>query len=149
MTGLAFTVQGTPRPQPRPRFVSAGGRVRAVSTASHQVQFWRNLVQREVRAAVLNARLEPLSGPLSVAMVFGFAPPKSDPGRSGPHTQRPDADNLAKLVMDVMQSARVFADDAQISELRAAKLWTPRPGLAVTVQPVSASGLGALAALVL
>ena len=147
MTGLFFTVQGTPRPQPRPRFVR--GRRKPVSVTSAQVQLWRTLVLREVRAAVQAAELEPLSGPLSVAMVFGFAPPKSDPGRSGPHTQRPDADNLAKLVMDVMQSARVFGDDAQISELRAAKLWTPRPGLAVTVQPVSASGLGALAALVL
>ena len=132
MSGLAFTVAGTPRPQPRPRFVRAGSRIRVVSTVAPQIQLWRTLVLRAVRQAVQGS--EPLAGPLSVELLFRFEPPKSDPGRSGPHTQKPDADNLAKLVLDVMQAGRAFADDAKVAQLTVLKVWGPAAGVGVTVR---------------
>lgn len=133
--GLAFRVAGTPRPQPRPRFVRAGSRIRAVSTVAPQVQLWRTLVLRAVRQAVASS--EPLRGALEVELVFTFAPPRTAEGRSRigqPHTQRPDADNLAKLVLDVMQAGRAFADDAKVARLTVVKAWGEDQGAAVTVR---------------
>jgi Holliday junction resolvase RusA-like endonuclease len=69
-----------------------------------------------------------------VELLFRFEPPKSDPGRSGPHTQKPDADNLAKLVLDVMQAGRAFADDAKVAQLTVLKVWGPAAGVGVTVR---------------
>jgi Holliday junction resolvase RusA-like endonuclease len=128
-------VAGIPRPQPRPRFVRAGSKIRAVSTASDLVKIWRLRVLRAVIHAVSGS--EPLSGALEVELVFTFAPPRTAEGRSRigqPHTQRPDADNLAKLVLDVMQAGRAFADDAKVARLTVVKAWGEDQGAAVTVR---------------
>jgi Holliday junction resolvase RusA-like endonuclease len=79
---------------------------------------------------------EPLSGPLAASITARFALPKSAKGRVY-HTQRPDADNVAKAVLDalmpehkkrrgerVMTWPGVIMDDAQIVHLRASKEWS-------------------------
>lgn len=78
----------------------------------------------------------PLAGPLAATIVARFALPKSAKGRTY-HTQRPDADNVAKAVLDalmpefkkrrgerVMVWPGVIMDDAQIVHLRASKEWS-------------------------
>lgn len=79
---------------------------------------------------------DPLSGPLQVNVWADFALPKRAKDRAF-HTQRPDADNIAKAVLDALmpqwrkrKSERVMiwpgviSDDAQVVDLRCKKKWS-------------------------
>lgn len=50
-----------------------------------------------------------------------------------PHTARPDADNLVKSLLDALTRAGVWADDAQVWDLRVRKWRGARPRWAVFV----------------
>lgn len=133
--GLPFTfsVAGTPRPQPRPRFV--GGR--AVSTAEPKAKLWRLAVDRAVRAALANtqASLPLFRGAVRLRCVFTFKPPPGKQDRLGsPHTHKPDASNLLKLIEDVMEDAAVFANDSAVSAPAPEKWWGSQPGVVVIVE---------------
>lgn len=133
---LVFQVAGTPRPQPRPRF----SRGRVVSTADPKAKLWRQEVERACRLALANAgTTKPMfKGAVRLSCTFTFAPPPSKRDRIGqPHTHKPDASNLLKLVEDVMEAAGVFANDSQIVEPVVAKWWGAKPGLAVLVEDAS------------
>lgn len=67
-------------------------------------------------------------GPVSVRMVFTFAPIASKPELlRTPHTHKPDASNLLKLVEDVMEACGVFKSDSQIARGPPEKWWGERP----------------------
>lgn len=128
---LAFEVSGTPRPQPRPRFV--GGRV--ISTVSPGVKVWRALMRRAILKAMDG--LSPFGGPVSLEAEFRFRAPANALDRIGkPHTQRPDGDNLVKAMMDEMQAAGVFGDDSTVASLTVSKRWSANPGCGVCVREV-------------
>ena len=59
-----------------------------------------------------------------------------------PHTERPDADNLVKSILDAMTRAGVWEDDAQVYELRVRKFRTSRPRWTVRVRFGGAGFLG-------
>jgi len=69
--------------------------------------------------------------PVAILMCFSMPRPKSHFGAKGlkasapvHHSGKPDADNLAKLVMDqITKSGRVWRDDSQVVSLRVEKLW--------------------------
>jgi Holliday junction resolvase RusA-like endonuclease len=125
-----LNVPGIPRPQPRPRFVKG----RVVSTADANARRWISSV---VRVAAETARVKgKAEGPLSVCLGFTF--PTRDAKRWGlPHLHRPDADNLAKLVLDAAMKAGLIADDATVSCLAIRKTWgrVGEEGLAMTLGP--------------
>lgn len=77
----------------------------------------------------------PFGGPVEVDLLFLFAKPKSN--KSAYHTQRPDADNLAKTVTDAMNGI-VYKDDSQIVSIRARKEWAVdgESRIVVKVRPV-------------
>jgi Holliday junction resolvase RusA-like endonuclease len=85
--------------------------------------------------------LPPFDGPVSVDCRFVFPVAKSwskakkAAALSGElrHTQKPDIDNLAKLVTDSINE-RAYADDAQIVALLAHKLWGNVPATYVTLE---------------
>ena len=136
MKSFVFNVAGTPRPQPRPRFV--GGRV--VSTADPKAKLWRLAIDRACRAAIkASQRALPLfDGAVRLYVVFTFVPPASQMQRIGtPHTHKPDASNLLKLVEDVMEAAGVFANDSKISRAEPVKWWGAEPGVQVLVECAS------------
>jgi Holliday junction resolvase RusA-like endonuclease len=126
---IMVQIMGHPRPQPRPRFVNG----RVISTADANAKVWR--------AAVMNAanRLHgmssiPLKGPLQFSMAFVFPTPKED--RHGkPHTQVPDVDNLAKLILDAMQDAGVLENDSAVSSMELSKSWGPKGGVVIYMGP--------------
>lgn len=69
---------------------------------------------------------------------MGFDMPTKDKKRWGlPHTLRPDADNLAKLVLDCLMRAGLFDDDAAVSCLVVRKTWegVSLAGVSLTVAP--------------
>jgi Holliday junction resolvase RusA-like endonuclease len=123
---LSVYVRGTPRPQPRPRFV--GGRV--VSTVSAGAKAWRAAVTTAARRAVQS--MGGVSGPVSLGVRFDM--PTREPGRWGkPHAMRPDADNLLKLVMDCLTRAGVWGDDCQVVAVQCYKVWARDGGAAVVI----------------
>lgn len=78
----------------------------------------------------------PMTGPLSVALTFNLPTPKH--GRPV-WTSRPDAENLAKGLLDAWNGV-LWVDDEQVIRLLIEKQWVigDRPGVAVTVIPVMA-----------
>ena len=77
---------------------------------------------------------EPFTGALSLTIAFCFpyrkAETKLNKGKQHlPHTSRPDCDNLAKALIDAMQKANWFKDDAIVNELRVTKCYSQRQGL--------------------
>lgn len=74
------------------------------------------------------AMKERLEGPIEVMVTAYFKPAKSwsrakaNLAMGKPHTQKPDADNLLKLVLDACNGV-VYADDAQVARMSIAKRW--------------------------
>jgi Holliday junction resolvase RusA-like endonuclease len=134
---VTFTVRGTPRPKSRPRFV---GR-RVISTANPHEKLWKKAVETAALSVVM-WRGDPIpifTGPVRVRMVFTFEPPKSERDRIGTaHTQKPDADNISKLVLDAMVRARVLADDSLVAALPVEKWWGERAGVVVIAEQIDA-----------
>lgn len=122
-----FTVLGTPRPKSRPRFVKG----RVVSSVDKNEKIWRRLVESEVARLSHDA---PIDYPVAIDMEFWFA--TKDPDRVGrPHAQRPDKDNLEKLVLDVLTKKGVIKDDALVVTGRTAKMWAMMSGVDVAIYP--------------
>lgn len=154
---LDITVYGDPAPQGSKRYLGVGsqGRVR-MAESSKRVEPWR----ADIRAAIerkwqpvkdAGGRL-PYGGPVTVHLEFYLLRPAGHwgtgrnshllrPGApSHPHG-KPDVDKLARAVLDAIGSTGlVWADDAQVVQLSAIKIYCPRggqPGCHITVRSAS------------
>jgi Holliday junction resolvase RusA-like endonuclease len=122
-------IPGTPRPQPRPRF--AKGRV--IATADPLAQRWTHAVEFYAKQTINN-----LGGPnlirhylgdkgeaIRADMYFLFPTQPRNAERYGlPHLKVPDADNLAKLILDAfVRRGLILGDDSRVSELYVRKNW--------------------------
>ena len=75
-----------------------------------------------------------MAGPLAVYFIFSM--PTKDKDRHGhPHTFVPDADNLAKLALDVAVKAGLIPDDRAVSLLIVRKTWAKDAGMVMTITP--------------
>jgi Holliday junction resolvase RusA-like endonuclease len=117
-------VDGIPRPQPRPRFV----RGRVISCVDANAKRWISAV--EAKARELRHQDAPLKGGLFVGLDFTF-PAGKGRQEGEPHTSRPDADNLAKLVLDALMRAGLIGDDAVVSCLMIRKSYGAKPGVLI------------------
>lgn len=140
MHRLKFTVPGPPRGKGRPRFAKVGGYVRTYTDAA--TASYENLVALAASEARNGAA--PMAGPVTVHMRFAFQRPKSD--RKRPiagivpyHAKRPDLDNLVKAVLDGINQAGVWTDDAQVAEVTALKVYG-EPGCTVLVRVLDEGG---------
>ena len=124
---VMLNIEGTPRPQPRPRFV----RGKVVSTADANAKRWKDSIRAAGKMAA-EARGMVDAGAVAIVMRFDMPTPKPD--RHGrPHTFRPDADNLAKLALDAVMDAGLLKDDAAVSTLVVTKTWAAKGGLVMTI----------------
>ena len=142
---ITFTLDIDPQGEARGRATSIGGHARIYTPKK----------TRAYRAHVA-ALAEPyrptelLSGSLSVEIVAMFARPaymRRRSKRTGellggwpeqpmPHTSKPDADNVAKAILDALKAW--WGDDAQVSDLRIRKRWASADGcgsVQVTIRP--------------
>ncbi len=123
-------VPGTPKPQPRPRAFArkmGNGAYAARCYDAGTAEGWKSAIASTLRE---HLPASPLTGPVSVSLMFIFPRPKGHRGKTGlkdsapwAHTQRPDVDNLSKAVLDCMTTIGVWADDGQISGLNVWKAW--------------------------
>jgi len=133
MSTLAFTVAGEPKGQPRPRaFARKMGSIHVARFYDSDVaDEWKRAVQIVVLDASIVHKWPLTLGPVAISMCFSLPRPKSHFGAKGlkasaplHHSGKPDADNLAKLVMDqITKSGRIWRDDSQVVSLRVEKLW--------------------------
>ena len=133
MSTLAFTITGEPKGQPRPRaFARKMGAVHVARFYDSDVaDEWKRAVQIVVLDASIVHKWPLTLGPVAISMCFSLPRPKSHFGANGlkprapvHHSGKPDADNLAKLVMDqITKSGKVWRDDSQVVSLRVEKLW--------------------------
>jgi Holliday junction resolvase RusA-like endonuclease len=146
---LTFRVVGDPVPAQRPRFTSRG----RVHPARAPIP-WMDDVRACAMAALRSSGTvtPPTRSPVAVELEFVFRRPKSH-WRTGKHSarlrdrapmshqQRPDADNLAKAVLDAIGPwgdlpALVWWDDSQVVHLTVWKRWAELgedPGVCVTI----------------
>ncbi len=146
---IQFTVHGDPKPQPRPRAFSRNGTARVYDP--HTAEGWKSAIADAARP---HCPREPWRGPVEVKLSFTFKRPKKH-FRQGKHadllrddvpyyhTKKPDADNLAKAVLDAMTLLGFWKDDSQVVALAVMKQYGPDPGVIVEVsdlarQPVTA-----------
>lgn len=71
---------------------------------------------------------EPFDVPLSVSFVFCFKHSK----KRGPHTSRPDQDNLVKAVSDACNGI-LWDDDCLIAHANVLKVWDDEDFVSITV----------------
>ncbi len=132
MTSITFTVPGKPFAKQRPRATRQG----RVYTPAATVSFERTVGQ------IATAHFpQPMQGPLRVTIYATFEVPQSlskkqrETRLHRPHTQRPDLDNCMKAILDGLNRI-AFADDGQVYEITARKVWGLTPQTVVTVESV-------------
>lgn len=135
---IAFFAPGDPKGQPRPRAFARGGHARVFDPGT--AEGWKSAVALAAREHVRT----PLDGALRVEMLFTFRRPKGH-YRTGKnshvlrddaptfHTSKPDADNLAKAVLDALTTLGAWRDDAQVSTLIVTKDYGDTPGVRVEI----------------
>lgn len=125
-----FTIPGKPFAKQRPRSTRQG----RVYTPAETVSFERTVGQ--IAAMHFPA---PIVGPVKVEMVAVFETPASWSKKAkaermnAPHTQRPDLDNCQKAILDGLNRI-AFADDGQVAQISARKVWGLTAQTIVTVE---------------
>jgi Holliday junction resolvase RusA-like endonuclease len=137
---IAITVHGTPAPQGSKRAIVRGGRAHLIESSHDRVKSWRQAV---VDAALGEDWMQ-LRGPVEVDVTFRLKRPKGhyrtgrnahllrDGAPAYPATM-PDLDKLLRATMDALTAAGVWADDAQVVTVTAAKTYG-QPGADITVR---------------
>ena len=124
---LFLIVPGEPVGQPRHRVCTVGGRGRLYLPKSHPVHAFKTAI----RVAFISEakRWRTIQGPVHVGIHAWFAMPASwskkkrsaHAGRY--HTQKPDADNITKAVLDALTDCGAWVDDAQVASCQLVKRW--------------------------
>ena len=117
MASVSFEVWGKVRGKGRPRFARGGHAYTPKGTRDYE---------RAIREAFENAPgrpPEPFSGPIAVCIMTYRQLPKSAPKSviREPDMHKPDADNVAKIVLDALNGV-AWLDDAQVTSLTVVKL---------------------------
>lgn len=140
---ISFWVSGEPKGQPRPRAFARkmGGKFVARVFDAGTAEAWKGAVAAE---AAQHKPSAPISGPVRLRINFFMPRPKGHFVAGKPerglkigapyrHVGKPDADNLAKAVMDALtQCGWFWVDDAQVAVLTVVKSYNE-----------SANGIGA------
>jgi Holliday junction resolvase RusA-like endonuclease len=112
---------------------------------SDEADAWKRAVDLGIEREQIVSLVDPV-GAFEVKLTFFFRRPKSHYGKGGHvkasapvcHVSKPDADNLAKLVLDrITRGGQIWRDDSQVAKLHVEKYWAitdARIGVYVCVQ---------------
>ena len=150
MSTLHFFIRGEPKGQPRPRaFARKMGAIHVARFYDSDVaDAWKRAVYLGVVEAANKAGWQVTTGPVSVTLRFAMPRPKSHFGAKGlkpsapqAHVGKPDADNLAKAILDqATKTERVWRDDSQVVEMHVVKGWAFEQDAGCVVEIALASG---------
>jgi Holliday junction resolvase RusA-like endonuclease len=139
---LSRTIYGIPKAQPRARAFAFKGKARMYDPGTAEA--WKG----DVAAQTKELHGRNLQGCMHVQMYFFMARPKShyrsngvDLKPSSPrlyYAKKPDADNLAKAVLDALTALNVWGDDDQVVILDVTKTWSggQRSGCHLTIYTI-------------
>ncbi len=138
-----FKYNGEPVGKGRPRVTARGGKFAHAYTPRKTKDF-EDAVRFEFMAST--SEKMPVYGkdtPLRADMVFAFTVPKSYTKKrrraclSGEemHCKKPDADNVAKAVLDSL-TGFAFEDDASVVYLNLEKIYSEEPYVEVKIYPL-------------
>jgi len=127
---IKLVVLGEPKAQARHRHFTKGTFSGTYDPSKNAKETFASILQRE-------APKEPISGPISLELVFYMSRPRNHykTGKnsemlkdSAPeyHSGRPDLDNLTKFVQDSLNKI-YYRDDALICQLTAKKIYSENP----------------------
>ncbi len=128
MKQLSFFAPGIPKGQPRVRAFVRGRHAGVYDPGS--ADDWKACVMIAAKRAMSDNATRPMfTGPLRLVLVFVFPRPKSHmtskglikPSAPAWHTGKPDFDNTAKAVADVLTQAQMWQDDAQVCSVSMTK----------------------------
>ena len=143
MRKIEFFVPGAPVGKGRPRAARRGAGV--VMFTPEKTADYEALVSATAATALAGAMRigtsQLLDGPLAAMLEMQFPVPASwSKARRARalagaewHTSKPDADNVAKAVLDACNGV-VFRDDAQVVMLVATKAFSDEPGVRVVIR---------------
>ena len=130
---VKLVIPGDPVGKARPRMTRTGHVYTPSKTRSYEAHI-QDLWRRRIDATL------PTGQPVRVLIEAFFAVPKSVSKKrratmeGAPYTHKPDADNVAKAVLDALNGV-AFEDDSRICDLRATKRYTlDEPRVEVTLE---------------
>jgi len=132
---LKMQIIGNPITKLRPRFTKKGI---AYDSQKLEKQATACLVMQQMAQ---NRQIKRYSGPIEVNMTFHTPIPKSWSQKRRmavigmPDTRRPDIDNFAKFILDVMNRL-VYEDDSLITTLHCEKVYSDEPRTEIYIQEV-------------
>lgn len=127
MTEISFRVHGYPAPKGSKRHVGNGRLIES----SKKLPAWMQAVKQE---AAKNKPTSPIDGPTAVHMDFYLPAPKR-PRYSVPAV-KPDADKLARSILDSIEQAGILTNDSRVTHLTATKHYADHhnpPGAHITI----------------
>jgi len=123
---LEFEIPGQPRGKGRPRFANGHA---YTDQATREYEDFVCFCTRQ--AMQFEDDDFPWNCPIGLDLMFYMHRPNHP--RFPLPAVRPDLDNLVKSVVDGMQLAQLFTDDARIVELQTGKVYADAPGVIVRV----------------
>jgi Holliday junction resolvase RusA-like endonuclease len=125
---VEIDIPGEPVAQGRPRFSTVTTRSGQTFTSAYdpaKSRNWKAMARDYAEQAMLRMGRKPVSDLLEVEVRAYFTCPKSDHRKTAPrplrrHGKKPDAENVAKAVLDAMEGV-VYFNDSQVSDLLAFK----------------------------
>lgn len=136
---IQFTVLGCPVGKGRPKFSTFNGQATAYTPA--KTVNYENLVKLSVQQQQKGLKPFDKDVPLQAHIIAYFPIPKSTSKKKREamlngeiyHTKKPDADNLAKAVLDALNGI-AFYDDAQVCELIVQKWYSDNPRVEISIK---------------
>ena len=140
---IYFKYKGEPIGKGRPRVSRRGNFVHTYTPEKTRT------FEEAIRFEFLSGNCEkkpvfPKDVPIKVEMTFAFSVPKSYSKKKRAaclngtiqHTHKPDADNVAKSVLDAIQGeGGAFVDDSQVTMLILEKIYAEEPYVEVRIYP--------------
>lgn len=133
MSGVTFTVHGTPTPQGSTKaFVNKRtGHAQITYDNAATLGSWR----QDIAARAQDAGVALIDGPVQVRATFGFLRPASVTAKKRPlPVVKPDIDKLVRALLDAL-TGLAYHDDAQVVSLDVVKVYAAAPGLRCHVAP--------------
>lgn len=133
-------VPGIPVPQGSKKPIPG----RMIEVAGHRLTQWRTSIGWHAKAAGW-ARDPILAGPVRVDLRFVLARPKTHGSLTEPpywHAATPDADKVARAVLDALTQAHVWTDDRQVAQLHVVKHYGSETGVWIKLEALDPAASG-------
>lgn len=139
---IYFKFHGEPVGKGRPRVTARGGKFAHAYTPKKTKDFEDAVRFEFIANCCEKMPVYPKDVALKVEMVFAFSVPKSYSKKkheacilgSVQHTKKPDADNVAKAVLDAL-AGYAMEDDSQVTVLTMEKIYAEEPYVEVRIHP--------------